>query len=80
MSRAKATKGSSHYFAGLRNASVHDLAAFASAAAGLVHFFPRTPEKNKGYFTKARNSDGNVWIGFSRCFGSSALSTGSVLA
>ena len=53
---------------GVRNASVHDLAAFASAAAGLVHFFPRTPrlfelprpEKNKSYFTNARNSGGKV--------------------
>ena len=33
ISRHTITTGSSHYFAGVRNASVHALAAFASAAA-----------------------------------------------
>ena len=31
------------YLSGIRNASVQDLAALASIAAGLVHLFPRTP-------------------------------------
>ena len=43
VSRHATTKGSTHYFAGVRNASVHELAAFASAAAGMGHCFPRTP-------------------------------------
>lgn len=36
-------KGSITHFTGARTASTQDRAAFASVAAGFVHFFPRTP-------------------------------------